>query len=315
MFNLILSILVSLIVVIVSLKLDFRDFRNKYLISIPFMVLIYVFTGFPLVFPLYIFSLVSGTYLYSRKFYFPFVFLFLCVAYMFIFRFPYITWRAADISISLAMAVVMLTDAREKQYVKQNDTSRGFDNKVERKRDYIQIVAGLIVIFLIYYFGADVSRVMITVSSLILYFIGNFFSLHPDLALGKFLYSMERKNTKLGIGALWFASGILMAYSFHENIYFLMVIVFVISVGDSVATIVGTSVKSPKLIFNRKKSVAGTAALFTVSAVFSVLLLGYMGIFYAAIASFIEGVSTYPFDDNLTVPFFLSVFLYLSKIV
>ncbi|MGC8609413.1 MAG: diacylglycerol/polyprenol kinase family protein, partial [Thermoplasmata archaeon] len=274
-----------------------------------------LFSGSSLVFPVYVFSMISGTYLYSRKFYFPYIFLFLSVIYIFFFKFPISVWRVVDISISFSMAIVLLTDAREKRYVKENEESRGFDKKVERKRDYLQIVAGGIIIILLYVYGTDVSRILITVSSLFLYLIGNFFSLRPDLALGRILYSMERKNTKLGIGSMWFASGLLMAYSFHENIYLLMVIVFVVSVSDSVATIAGTSIKSPKLFFNRKKSVAGTAAFFMVSAVFSVFLLGYIGIFYAAVASLIEGVSAYPFDDNITIPFFLSILLYLPKIV
>ncbi|KAA8922815.1 MAG: dolichol kinase [Thermoplasma sp.] len=277
-------------------------------------ILMLAFSSY-LVVPIFILSVISGTYLYTKRFYYPFIFLFAFTLLSYVFFGEGGQWRAIDAAISTGMIVVMIFDSRERQYVRANEVTRGEDRVKEVRRDYVQIAAGIIIIGLLYFYGVDLSRILVTFGSLILYAIGNFFSARPDLMIGKFLQNLERSHTKLGIGSMWFASGILLAYSMHDSLYLIMLIVFIISVGDSVATIVGVNVKSPKLIINRKKSVAGTLSLFAVSAAFGFFLLGFLGIGFAALGSIVEAVSGYPLDDNMTVPFAISLMASLARMM
>ncbi|WP_241761871.1 diacylglycerol/polyprenol kinase family protein [Thermoplasma acidophilum] len=292
---------------VISFLIDPDDFKLKYAISLAVVPILVIGFSSYLVIPIFVFSIISGTYLYTKKFYYPFVFLFAFTLLSYIFFGDGSQWMAIDAAISTGMIVVMIFDSRERQYVKANEITRGEDRIKEVRRDYVQIAAGIIIIGLLYFYGVDISRILVTFGSLLLYAIGNFFSARPDLMIGKFLQNLERSHTKLGIGSMWFASGILLAYSMHDGLYLIMLIVFIISIGDSIATIVGVNVKSPKLFINRKKSVAGTLSLFAVSAAFGFLLIGFLGIDYAALGSIVEAVSGYPLDDNMTVPFAISL--------
>ncbi|WP_297218119.1 diacylglycerol/polyprenol kinase family protein [Thermoplasma sp.] len=310
-----IEVAVGIIAAAISLLIDPNDFRVKYAVSLAVVpVLVLVFNGYVAV-PIYVFSIITGTYLYTKKFYYPFMFLFASTLLSYIFFGDGSQWRAIDAAISTGMIVVMVFDSRERNFIKTNDTTRGLDRIKEMRRDYVQILAGAVIIGLLYFYGVDLSRILVTFGSLILYVIGNFFSARPDLMVGRFLQDLERSHTKLGIGSMWFASGIMLAYSMHDGLYLIMLIVFIISVGDSVATIIGVNVKSPKLAINRKKSVAGTLSLFVVSALFGFFVLGYIGIGYAAIGSIVEAASRYPLDDNMTVPFAISLVASAIKMI
>ncbi|BAB60459.1 hypothetical protein [Thermoplasma volcanium GSS1] len=306
---------VGITAALISLIEDKQNFLKKYEVSLIILPILVIFFHSMLIVPIYVFSIISGTYLYSKKFYYPFLLLFVSVFLIYIVYGINYPWKSTDIAISAGMIVVMVFDSREKEYVKQNEMNRGTDRKKEIRRDYVQILAGAVIILLIYYYGIDVSRILVTFGSLVLYVTGNFLAGRPDLLLGKLLNSLERSSTKLGIGSLWFASGILIAYSLHDSTAVVMMIVFSIAVGDSLATIIGTSVSSPKLPINRKKSAAGSIAFFAASAAFAIFVLGYAGLFYAAVATITEAVSGFPLDDNLTVPFILSILAYVSKML
>jgi dolichol kinase len=159
---------------------------------------------------------------------------------------------------------------------------------------------------LIFIAGLQSSREIITVTILILYAVGNYYSVNRRGFLGNFLGSLERDNTPLGIGAIWFAAGVLFAYAIIHNIHILLVVTFILMVGDSVATIVGTRVKTFPLFYNPRKSFGGLMAMFVVSAIFGFLIIGPAAILYAGVGAFVESIAKYPFDDNYLIPLILA---------
>lgn len=87
----------------------------------------------------------------------------------------------------------------------------------------------------------------------------------------------------------------------------------ILAAGDGMATLIGTTVRSPRLPWNHDKSVAGLAAFVTAGALAAVGLLTWTsgaslsasvivaGIVAATVAGFVETVPI-TLDDNLTVP-------------
>lgn len=303
---------IALIAVSSSIAYDPYTFLPKYLYSIPIVVLLFAFTSSILVFPVYALSLISATYLYSKYFYVPFSVNILVVVFGGLIYNTDLAWISVDIAVSVATILTMLTDGRMKNFTYNNDNSRGKTRTIEISRDYLQASSGILVMALIFMAGLQNSREVITVLILILYAVGNYYSINQSGFLGNFLGSFERDNTPLGIGAIWFAAGVLFAYAIIQDIQVLLVVTFILMVGDSVATIVGTRVKSFPLFYNRRKSFAGLMGMFVVSAIFGYFVIGPLAILYAAVGSFVESIAKYPLDDNYLIPLILaamSVFL------
>lgn len=167
----------------------------------------------------------------------------------------------------------------------------------------MQSVVGSIIIGAVFAFGLTLARELVSVAALILYIVGSYFTTHTESWAASFLLSLERGGTPpLGIGAIWFASGVLLALAIVPHVRLLAVTLFVLVIGDSLATIVGTSVKSARLIFNRKKSVAGFLAIFLSSALFGLFMAGWHGVVLALAGSLVESAARYPFDDNYLIP-------------
>jgi dolichol kinase len=299
-------ITIATIAVTASIAYDPRTFLSKYIYSIPLILIIFFFTSSILVFPVYVLSLISAVYLYSKYFYIPFSVNILVVVFGGLIYNTSIAWIAVDIAVSVATIMTMLTDGRMKNFTFNNDSSRGKTRTIEISRDYLQTASGIMVMALIFIAGLRNSREIITVAILVLYAVGNYYSINRGGFLGNFLGSFERDNTPLGIGAIWFAAGVLFAYAIIHNMEILLVVTFILMVGDSVATIVGTRVRSFPLFYNRRKSFAGLMGMFVVSAIFGYFIIGPIAILYAGVGAFVESIAKYPFDDNYLIPLILA---------
>lgn len=303
---------IALIAVSASIAYDPYTFLPKYLYSAPIVALLFFFTSSILVFPVYALSLISAAYLYSKYFYVPFSVNILVVVFGGLIYNTSIAWISVDIAVSVATILTMLTDGRMKNFTYNNDSSRGKARTIEISRDYLQATSGILVMALIFIAGLRDSREIITIVILVLYAVGNYYSINQKGLLGNFLGSFERDNTPLGIGAIWFAAGVLFAYAIIQNLQILLVVTFILMVGDSVATIVGTRVKSFPLFYNKRKSFAGLMGMFIVSAIFGMFIIGPLAFLYAGVGAFVESIAKYPLDDNYLIPLILaamSIFL------
>jgi dolichol kinase len=300
-------VVLSLIAVSVSLAYNWRLFLRKYAISIPVIAVIFFLYHSFLVFPIFVLSLISASMLYSLQFYLPFAVDFGLILYFLVAYGKTHSATPIDVTISLATILVMLEDKRIRDFSHNNDQSRGISKEREINRDYVQIGIGIIVLIFVLSLGLHDSAWLLTVAVLALYLLGNYFSNNGTNYLGNFLNSLERESTPLGIGAIWLAAGLLLAVGIVGNLEVLAIIIFILMVGDSLATIIGSSVRSPKLPYNRRKSVAGLLANFIPAAIFAFFLLGYAGIVFAAVGSVVESASRYPLDDNYMIPLVLAV--------
>ncbi len=302
----ILWIAVAALTVAITLIEERKKFAPLYAYSIPVLAAIFLFTHSFLIFPVYLLTVVSAAYMYSQTFFSAYlgeiaIVLFAGYQYQ-----SDQTWIAIDVSISTAIILTMIFDKRLKAFTHTNDSGRGKVKKKEVYRDYLQSVVGALILLVLFVEGLKDTRIIITLCVLGLYAFGNYFYLHRKNIIGDFLWSFERDNTPLGIGSIWFAAGVLLAFAIINSISVLYIVLFVLVIGDSAATIVGVNVKTVPLFFNKRKSLGGFLALFTLSAIFGYFVVGYFGILYALVGAIVESATRYPLDDNYIIPLALT---------
>ncbi|EQD78445.1 dolichol kinase, partial [mine drainage metagenome] len=165
------------------------------------------------------------------------------------------------LSISVAAIIVVAFSRHLKEGVIENEIKKGKNAYVERNRDLFQLMAGIVVLILVYAFGREISFFIIIAAAITLLTLGNIaiMSRSPDLV--GFFYSMERPNVTLGIGPIMIAGGTLFAMSLVTQPDLLAIIVFTVIIGDALASLVGIRFPLKRLPYNGRKSVGGLLAM------------------------------------------------------
>ena len=302
---------ISIMAIILTVRRLGRFYASAIVVGSPFMAVSLYIWHSPLDIPLFIIATICVSLLYNRSFYFAFS----GIMALFIFNLAAIgsasSWDGFDFSLSVAIILSFFFNERLRQINRRNEDAKGGSRRNEIVRDLVQIGGGIIMISIFYYFGRFRSEIIITFLALFLFALGNYLGVNKKSILARAIWFFERGGTELGIGAIWFATGVLMAFALVHSFSMLAEIFFVLIIGDSLATIVGSSVRSPRLPYSRKKSFAGFMAIFLGSALFGFFILGYEGIVMALIGAFAESISQYPFDDNLVIPIFMVIGSYL----
>ena len=129
---------------------------------------------------------------------------------------------------------------------------------------------------------------------------------------------MERENKKDGFGTIYYALSILVlsiATYYVKNPVLATTGLFIMGYGDGLAAIVGKSVKSKKFtVLGGEKSIAGSATMFIVSLIVSIISLFVLGtemiiiksVIIAIISTALEAVSIKGLD-NITVPLLITL--------
>ncbi len=289
----------------ITLWSDWKRFAPSFVAVVPFSIYLFHQYGTAMPFLVMVLAIISAKYLYSRSFFFfaPFIFaistalLYLSVSSAY--------WAMYDFSIGIGTAFALFTDRQSLQHISANDNSKGVNKSKEIRRDFVQIAGGVLILLILYLWGEHNFIVMLSLAIIPLYMFGNYFSLLPESRIGKTLSAFERPTTPLGLGAIWFAAGILIAIGIVNSIAILSIIVFVTTIGDPAATIMGSTVHSPKMPYNRKKSVAGFLGIFLVSGIFGFFILGFAGLGLGLVSAFVESMSFHPLDDNFILPVIL----------
>lgn len=181
-----------------------------------------------------------------------------------------------------------------------------FHKENELIRNLIQIAAGILFIIAFYYLpvwsAAEIAIAFVLLGSI----LGNYTLSKKRGKFVRAIYSLEKNNSVLGSGARWLAIGLLLAASFLSRN--LIIVVFsAIFIGDSFSTLVGINFNTPRLPYNRRKSLGGTLAYFI-----SVFAISYplIGLISLPIAIFAAAVESQPFhlDDNFDVALAMVVF-------
>lgn len=179
---------------------------------------------------------------------------------------------------------------------------------VERTRDVIQIVLGSVVICFFAIFSVTYAEMALMILILLFSTLGNFSVRNKKSTISRLLNSLERRDAMFGQGAMWLAIGALIGFSFLNGPQ-IVAIIAAVFIGDAVATIIGTTFKSP-LFYNSKKSISGTVAYFISAAIISVPFIGYLGIVTALAASLVESLPKH-IDDNFDTAIVLTVLIKL----
>lgn len=178
--------------------------------------------------------------------------------------------------------------------------------KKEVFRNVFTIISGFILIFILL-FSTLSPYFVIGIIFLLGLLLLNTSLIYTNGPMSKLLYILERKNFKLGHGAIWLGVGTCFAICYFSFNYALAVISFIF-IADCVSPIFGIKYGSIRLPYNKRKSVIGTFSYFISGAVIAYFFIGYTGIILAIIGAVIESLPTL-FDDNFDVPFVLFLFV------
>jgi len=174
--------------------------------------------------------------------------------------------------------------------------------KVEINRDIVQIILGIVLIGIILFFSSD----YITVAGVIFAFIMLCYTFNNLLAnrnlslLYKRAMDLERKDATYGQGATYLAASTALIVGFNHNVHVLLFGIAVLFFADSMATIVGVSMRrAAQLPYNRNKTIAGSVAFFIIAAIAGFVLIGsFLGPVFALVLAFVESLGT-SIDDNI----------------
>ncbi len=179
--------------------------------------------------------------------------------------------------------------------------SRAKDRGVEIKRDLFQICSGIVLLLVLLALpGAGkyiVYAIVLSGYAAVSYI--------PKKGrrrgvLSSVLLSLERPATRFGFGALYLAAGAMMVMSLIPNFRLMVFGLIALFVADSLATIFGLRIKSPRLPYNKGKSIAGSLVYFAALAAFGMLFVGYYSVAIAAVLALVEGLG-WRIDDNISV--------------
>ncbi|MGA3020820.1 MAG: hypothetical protein ABSD68_02630 [Candidatus Micrarchaeales archaeon] len=166
---------------------------------------------------------------------------------------------------------------------------------VEKRRDVIQIVFGIVLIGIFVTFPQIYANFLLELLILLAAVLGNYAIRNMKSTMSGVLHWFERSDAALGQGAMWLAIGMLAATSFLSGGHVIAVIA-AIMIGDAVATLVGMTYRIA-LPYNKRKSILGTLAYFLSATLFSFPFIGYISILTSLVAALSES-SPKQIDDN-----------------
>ncbi len=219
-------------------------------------------------------------------------------------NFVYLAFAIVYIFVSYAMGLALMAQAMLLGMLSEVAMMKGIkektgDKHLEIRRDVIQIIFGIALISAFYLLNTMLADVILLFVIILGVFVVNVSKDGRLKSLSKTMYYFERRNTALGLGALWLALGALIAVSFLATPY-VIVIFGAIFIGDSAATIVGVSYKSARLPHNSGKSVAGSLVYFLTTFIIGYIVIGPLAIPIAFIAALVESLP-WKLDDNFAV--------------
>ncbi len=311
---LLLSFTLWLISILFYLYAMRRNLNISIIISLIISVM-FLISGFnPLSMPVELcFSLAMNT-LY-RRISIPFLSIIaICSALQFYGTHSAISLQVFVLAAGTGMAVSMIFNEELKKMESVNDSTRGKNPSVEKRRDVVQIASGVIFILIFPRISIMFSYSGMVILGVISIFILYISAYHVKNGFSKIVSSLERPNVPVGIGSIWYISGLMILMGLTSSINIILIGVFAMAIGDSLATIVGMSIRTFKLPYSRKKSFGGMMAMMIPTLVFAYFIAGIDYFPLAIGASLVESASGYPLDDNFSIPVGIIVISYILRI-
>ncbi len=183
-------------------------------------------------------------------------------------------------------------------------------NKLEIKRDVVQVALGIIVI-MVFLAGGRVYGILAVAGLALLGYLFNSAFMPSDNAVGRFARSFERKRAVSGEGALFMAAGSMLILGLVPSVNYAVFGLSAIFFADSAATIIGVIAGRKKLPHNSRKSFAGTLSYFVVLVVIGIPLIGLYAILVSIVLAVVESLPV-ALDDNASTSI---AFVILSKLL
>lgn len=183
------------------------------------------------------------------------------------------------------------------QTFKRKHTST--DKGLETRRDIIHIILGIIIMSLFFVLPFH-TAIYVTIALIFLGYIYN--GIIPNLKNNVYrkLVIFERNDSIYGLGALYLGIGISLLIGFIHNPSFLITGFIALFFADPLATIFGINIKSPKLFYNKHKSILGTFTFFLVIAIGAFPIIGIYSLAFGVILSITESIDNIV-DDNIAI--------------
>ncbi len=183
---------------------------------------------------------------------------------------------------------------------------------IEILRDLVQIAVGAVLIIILLLVKFEYAGAIILILVMAAYSINGTLSALKGSGALRLFSRIEKPGVTYGQGALFISMGLLLFLgafrSANLDIFFVIALYF----ADAAATIVGLSIRWPKLPYNKGKSVAGTLGFFACASL-GYFFIGPYAFVFAAILAFIESL---PLGNRLDDNIVLSVaFILLSYIL
>ena len=175
----------------------------------------------------------------------------------------------------------------------------------ELGRNAVQLEAGAMLIAAFALLKADFADAILFWLVILGSLLGNYALTNRKSKVSGVLYYLERDGAVLGSGARWLAIGALVAASFLQSDFVIMVFA-AIFIADSFSTLVGMKLGGPRLPYNRKKSVSGTLAYLATVFLISAPFVGLIALPLAILAAFLES-QPFHIDDNFDVSALLTL--------
>ncbi len=180
----------------------------------------------------------------------------------------------------------------------------------ETWRNLIQIAGGIFFICLFLFLPIGAAAIITITIVLAGSALGNHSIRGKESGLVRTIHSFERPGAILGSGARWLAMGTLVAASFLTGNYVIAVF-SAIFIADSFSTLVGINLKTPRLPYNKKKSIGGTFAYFISVLLISYFFIGPISFAVALLAAFAESQPLH-LDDNFDVAVVMVAFFIIA---
>ncbi len=309
-----MNYLINVILIVASVLISVLTFVNNprrflvaYLLALVFSIGIAILTGNAEPVLSIVLMIVIIKYMYTKtSLYFGIAMLSYLLA-IFILTKDHQIWPFLDLSIGLGIMLGLVSDRESMGWVMKNTASKGRNRSREITRDLVQVGGGIALIILLLLFGPGKTRIAYTVALVVLLIIGAYVSMNRDKAFSSKIYGLERNGVPLGIGAIWFGCGIMLTYAIINSINIIILILIAVTICDPLATIIGMRIKSPRIFYNKKKSIAGTISFLAVAGFFGFVLLNWSGLFLGVLGAIIESLPYEAFDDNFMIPVVLSI--------
>ncbi|MDE1851808.1 MAG: hypothetical protein KGH69_03930 [Candidatus Micrarchaeota archaeon] len=284
-----------------------RGYGRKQLASLLFFVILgaVVFVGESI--PLYgiveleigilVFSCVLGSSIPSQRL----LYLMAGTAYIAVNMFSYTNFLLQSVLFGMIGSVIYKESAR---------TANVEKNK-EEKRDILHFLVGVLLIAIFFAFRESVASMILMLLVVFMTYVVVLSETFKRNAFSRFVYSFERRGSILGHGAIWLAIGSMLVASFLSG-PFVIAALIAIFIGDPIATFVGLRLGGPRLPYNRKKTVSGTAAYLCSTLALSYPFIGYYSVPLSLIAAAAEGLDV-KMDDNFTVALILVIVILIAR--